>query len=374
VEKSCQPDAAEQAPGALQFGSEGGSPTGASEIEEPMARVRLEDVARHAGVSMKTVSNVVHDFPHVSVRMRERVQRAIDELGYRPNAIGRGLATGRTGLLALAFPDVSLPYFAELARVVASEATRRGYRLLLEQTDGSIEEERAIVSSSEAGLVDGVIFQPAVMSSTEIAQHRADVPLVLLGEGPAPLSVDHVMIDNLAASSQATRHLAALGRRRIGFFGHEEGAGTPTSKVRLMGYQQGLEESGLRLDMSLLISSPAISAQVANTAFGAALDAGLTVDGLVCRDDLAAIGALRALQERGFRVPEDVALTGWDDITMTSFTHPTLTTIRPDTEALARTALDLLEERIGGYDGLGRHRLVPHALILRESAPEGSAA
>jgi DNA-binding LacI/PurR family transcriptional regulator len=301
------------------------------------------------------------------------VQRAIDELGYRPNVIGRGLATGRTGLLGLAFPDVSVPYFAELARVVSSEATRRGYRLLLEQTDGVIEEERAIVSSSEAGLVDGVIFQPAVMSAVEIAQHRADVPLVLLGEGTAPLSVDHVMVDNVDAATAATRHLAALGRSRIGFFGHETLQQSPTSKVRMMGYQRGLEQSGLPLDMSLLVSSPAISAEAARCALGAALDGGLRFDGLVCRDDLAAIGALRALQERGIRVPEDVAITGWDDIAMTSFTHPTLTTVAPDTRELAGTALDLLEERIAGYDGLGRHRIVRHTLVVRESAPAATA-
>ena len=168
-----------------------------------MGKVRLQDVARVAGVSMKTVSNVVHSYPHVSAPMRERVQRTIDELGYRPNALGRRLATGRTGLLALALADVSIPYFSELARIVSAAATRRGYRLLLEQTDGTLEGERAVVSSSEAGLVDGVVFQPSVMSSREIAQHRGDVPLVLLGEGPAPLSVDHVMIDNMAAASEA---------------------------------------------------------------------------------------------------------------------------------------------------------------------------
>ena len=117
-----------------------------------MGKVRLQDVARVAGVSMKTVSNVVHDYPHVSAPMRERVQKVIDELGYRPNALGRRLATGKTGLLALAFSDVSLPYFSELARIVSSAADRRGYRLLLEQTDGTLEGERAVVASSEAGL------------------------------------------------------------------------------------------------------------------------------------------------------------------------------------------------------------------------------
>ena len=189
-----------------------------------MGKVRLQDVARVAGVSMKTVSNVVHDYPHVSAPMRERVQKVIDELGYRPNALGRRLATGKTGLLALAFSDVSLPYFSELARIVSSAADRRGYRLLLEQTDGTLEGERAVVASTEAGLVDGVIFQPSVMSWSEIAQHREDVPLVLLGEGAAPLSVDHVMIDNTAAASEATRHLIGLGRSRIAFVGHSMSA------------------------------------------------------------------------------------------------------------------------------------------------------
>ena len=196
-----------------------------------MAKVRLEDVARVAGVSIKTVSNVIHDYPHVSNRTRERVQRAIDDLGYRPNALGRRLATGRTGLIALAFADVSVPYFSELARVVSAAASERGYRPLLELTGGTLQGERAVVSSSEAGLVDGVIFQPSVMSSKEIAQHRGDVPLVLLGEGAAPLSVDHVMIDNVAAATEATHHLIALGRRRIAFAGHEEHGQSATSNA-----------------------------------------------------------------------------------------------------------------------------------------------
>lgn len=120
-----------------------------------MGKVRLEDVARIAGVSMKTVSNVVHDYPHVSPAMRARVQKVIDDLGYRPNVLGRRLATGRTGLLSLAFSFIDIPYFSELAQIVSTEARRRGYRLLLEQTDGTLEGERAIVSSDEAGLVDG---------------------------------------------------------------------------------------------------------------------------------------------------------------------------------------------------------------------------
>jgi DNA-binding LacI/PurR family transcriptional regulator len=136
-----------------------------------------------------------------------------------------------------------------------------------------------------------------------------------------------------------------------------------------MGYQEALEQAGVRVDTSLLIPSSTISSRDAALAVGAALEAGLQFDALFCRDDLAAIGALRALQERGLKVPEDVAVVGWDDISMASFTHPSLTTVAADTQALATTALNLLEERISGYAGTGRHKVVGFSLEVRESAP-----
>jgi DNA-binding LacI/PurR family transcriptional regulator len=336
-----------------------------------MGGVRLQDVAEHAGVSMKTVSNVVHNHPHVSKAMRERVQRAIDELGYRPNALGRRLATGRTGLLALAFADVRLPYFSELANLVSRVAAQSsyGYRLLLEETDGTLEGERAVLSASEAGLVDGILFQPSQISTREIAERHGDLPMVLLGEGPAPLSMDRVMIDNVSAAAAATRHILALGRQRIAFLGHESWSLSSTSRQRIVGYQEGLEESGIPADPALLIASDQITPAAAARSLGAALDAGLAIDGIVCRDDLAAIGALRALQERGLRIPDDVAVVGWDNISFTTTTFPSITSVAPDLDALARVALEMLEERIAGFDGLGRHRLVDYDLVVRESAP-----
>ncbi len=334
-----------------------------------MGRVRLQDVAERAGVSMKTVSNVVRDAPHVSERMRERVQKAIDELGYQPNMLGRRLATGRTGLLALAFADVGLPYFAELSRVVSRLALEHGYRVLLQETEGTLDGERSLVASSESGLVDGVLFQPSVMSSAEIARHRSELPIVLLGETAAPLTLDRVMIDNVAAAREATQHVLAAGRRRVAFVGHERSGLTETSRQRIAGYQQALEEAGLRPDPGLLIASDEISAAGSVRAVGAALDAGLQVDALVCRDDLAAIGALRALRERGVEVPGDVAVTGWDDIRLSAVTFPSLTTVSPDLEALAERAITLLLERVNGFDGMGRHEVVPHALVVRESTP-----
>ncbi|WP_028045238.1 LacI family DNA-binding transcriptional regulator [Cellulomonas sp. URHE0023] len=334
-----------------------------------MGQVRLQDVAEHAGVSMKTVSNVVRDAPHVSPRMRERVQKAIDELGYRPNMMGRRLATGRTSLIALGFADVAIPYFAELSRVVSRVSLQHGYRVLLEETDATLDGERALVAASESGLVDGMLFQPSVMSSTEIARHRTELPLVLLGETAAPLTVDRVMIDNVLAAQEITRHVLDAGRRRVGFVGHERSGLSETSRQRIAGYQQALEDAGIAPDPALLIATAEISAVGAVRAVGEMLDAGLVVDALVCRDDLAAIGTLRALHERGIRVPHDVAVTGWDDIHLSAVTFPSLTTVSPDLEALAERAVSMLLERIGGFDGMGRHVVVPHRVVVRESAP-----
>lgn len=331
--------------------------------------VRLQDVAEHAGVSMKTVSNVVRNYEHVSAATRERVQKAIDELGYRPNMMGRRLATGRTGLLALAFSSVTVPYFAELSRAVSAAAGELGYRVLLEETDGTLEGERAVITSSEAGMVDGILFQPSMMSSVEISRHRGDVPIVILGEGAAPLPFDRVMIDNVAAAHDATRHLLSLGRRRIGFAGHEASELSATSVQRLAGYQQALEEQGIRPDPGMLFASAEISASGAVDGVGSGLDAGVRIDGLVCRDDLAAIGALRALSERGFAIPDDVAVTGWDNIELSRVMYPSITSIAPDLDGLARRAVEMLIERMGGFSGIGRHELVHYELLVRESAP-----
>jgi DNA-binding LacI/PurR family transcriptional regulator len=339
-----------------------------------MGGVRLQDVADLAGVSMKTVSNVVRGYKHVSAGTRERVQRAIDELDYRPNLMGRRLATGRTGLIALSFSNVGIPYFAELSRLVSSAANSMGYRVLVDETDGTLEGERAVLESFEAGLVDGMLFQPAVVSSLEISRHRSSVPIVILGEGAAPLTMDRVMIDNVAAARDATAHLLALGRRRIAFAGHEVGRMSAASAQRIMGYQQALEDAGILPDPALLFARDLVTPMAAVRGVGQALDEGAQFDGLVCRDDLAAIGALRALQERGIRVPDDVALTGWDNIMMSRVTHPSITSVAPDTAALALRAVEMLVQRIEGLEGAGRHELVDHRLVLRESAPAVAGA
>ncbi|MHA7239679.1 LacI family DNA-binding transcriptional regulator [Arthrobacter sp. TMS1-12-1] len=334
-----------------------------------MKKVRLADVAEVAGVSMKTVSNVVHDYPHVAPEMRRKVQQAIDELGYKPNLTARRLATGKTGMIALAIPEIDHPYFSELSRYIAEEASRRGYRVIVEQTLSNPLTERKVLNDREAGLVDGIIFHPVRMQSEEVARLQRDVPVVLLGESTMPVTADHVMIDNVAAAQEGVQHLLGEGRRRIAFLGVVSGDTTGSTDQRLLGYQQALVGANLPLDPGLVLSVADFTPEESARAVGAAVASGLAFDGLVCRDDRFATGALSALRQAGVQVPRDVAVVGWDDTELSRWASPPLTSVAPDKRELAATALELLRQRIDGFQGIGRHRIVPHSLIVRDSAP-----
>ena len=335
-----------------------------------MNRVTLQDVAERAGVSMKTVSNVVRGYRHVSPGMRERVQAAVDELGYRPNGTGRSLATGRSSMLGLAFPDLRRPYFAELAHVFARVAESRGYRLLLAETGATADGERSVLRDREAGIVDGMVMQPQALAARDLDGLRHGMPIVFLGEDPQPEGADQVAIDNVAAARDAVGHLVRLGRRRIGFLGHETDQVSWTSSLRIEGYRAALDDAGLPADPARLVPRRQDGdARDAEEALSAALDAGLELDGLLCRDDLAAIGALRALRRHGLDVPADVAVIGWDAIELGASTAPSLTSVSPDTRALAERALDLLFDRLDGLAEPGRHVTVGHEILFRESAP-----
>lgn len=335
--------------------------------------VRLVDVAKHAGVSMKTVSNVVRNYEHVTPQMRQKVQSAIAELGYRPNLTARRLVTGKTGMIALAIPEINHPYFSRIADAIVLAAEERGLRVLIEQTDGRADRELAVLRDREIGLVDGVIFQPSKVTSLEITEVKEDTPLVLLGEAAMPLSVDHIMIDNVAAARASAQHLISLGCKRIAFLGavREDNAGATVR--RLAGYQAALDEAGIISDPRLVVQVDDFNPESAKRALGQLLDDAIEIDGILCRDDRFAVAALQALKARGLTVPRQVPVVGWDNTELAMYANPTLTSVAPDTLEIARMAVSMLIERIEGHVGIGRHRLAPYKLEVRESAPSPRA-
>ncbi|MFF1921684.1 LacI family DNA-binding transcriptional regulator [Streptomyces sp. NPDC058221] len=335
-----------------------------------MPKPRLADVAALAGVSMKTVSNVVRGHPPVRPATRERVEAAVKELGYRPHSAARRLASGRTGMLSLAMPLIGRPYFAELANKFSEAAAERDYRLLIQQTIAGPQAERDAIDVSETGLVDGILFQPVTLSAAEISRIGGrNHPLVLLGEQEAPPECDRVMIDNVAAAAEAVQVIADLGRRRIAFLGVEPEPLTAATVDRMAGYRAGMRNAGLPVAEERLLPLDGLDTPDGERAVRRAIEEGVRFDGLVCRDDGLAIGALRALRAAGASVPGDVAVVGWDGDAIGAFLETSLTTVSPDMDAIVEKALGFLIERIEGFAGPGRHVIAPHAIVIRESAP-----
>ncbi len=343
-------------------------------------KVRLRDVADRAGVSVKTVSNVVNDYVHVAPATRSHVQALLDEMGYRPNLSARSLRVGRTGVIALALPELDNPYFAELAGFVVEAAEENGWTVLIDQTDGLRERELFVTAGFRHQLIDGVILSPVALGAEDlVGRGPGDVPLVLLGEKIAEGPADHVAVDNVAAARTATEHLLSRGRTRIAVIGDEPGPDRQSgvAGLRRRGWEEALAAATLPVDEQLVACVQSYQREEGARAMTALLRRGAAPDGVFCFNDTLALGALRALADHRLRAPEDVAVVGIDDIEDGRYSVPTLTTVAPDKEGIARTAVGMLAERLApGADGIPPRDLrAPCRLVVRESTrgPAGRA-
>ncbi|MFC3687529.1 LacI family DNA-binding transcriptional regulator [Aquipuribacter hungaricus] len=346
----------------------------------------LKDVAARAGVSARTVSNVVNGSGVVAPATRERVQQAVDELGYRPNAAARNLRTGRTGLVGLVVPEIDSPYFSEMAALLAVAVEGRSWTLLTDATGGDAERERRLLGGARRQLVDGLILSPWALTPDDIARHAGAVPLVLIGEHVPDGVVDHVAVDNVAAARAATAHLLALGRRRVAVVGVGANGAGATARLRLQGYHEALAAAGLPRDPALEAGTGALHRADGAAALRRLLDLPEPPDAVFCFTDQLALGALRVALERGLDVPGDLAVVGFDDIEDGRYATPSLTTVSPDKAATARLAVECLADRIaeraavraqggtapgeapgGGGTAPARTVVVAHRLEVRES-------
>jgi len=335
----------------------------------------LHDVARLAGVSIKTVSNVVNDYPHIRPATRARVEQAIAELGYTPNLTARNLRSGRTGVIALAVPDLGLSYFAQLAASVIEAAEAAGVVVLVEQTGGDRERELELLRSPRLKLTDGVIFSALGMGDEDAAALEVPYPLVLLGERIFHGPTDHVTMRNVEAARAATEYLLAAGRRRIAVVGAHEGEVIGSAGLRLRGYREALEAEGVPFDESIVVTTTLWHRSNGADATRELLRRGVPFDALFGFNDTLALGAMRVLQEAGRRVPEDVAVMGYDDLDEAAYSIPSLTTVDPGRGWIAATAVKTLLDRIARGPDLGAPALLlaDFRIAARESAPAPSA-
>ncbi|MFK4730532.1 LacI family DNA-binding transcriptional regulator [Agromyces mediolanus] len=349
--------------------------------DAPRAATR-DDVARLAGVSSAVVSYVLNDGPRpVAAATRARVLAAIAELGYRPNATARALRLRRTRTLALLVPDIGNPFFAELAKAVQAAAFARGHAVTYGDTEYDPERERAQLAALAERRPDGVLViggTPELLAPL----HEAGIPLVTLdhpaehdpGAGPgsvvpgsvAPGSVapaPSVGIDDVAAARAGIRHLQEHGHERIALI-----AGPPGSPAARARRRAWTELVAPRLDPELaaaLVATAGYTREGGYLAAGELLDRAAAPSAVFVSADVQAIGALRAVAERGVRVPEDLAVLSFDGTTEAQFTSPPLSVIRQPLDAIAEAAVSLLLDRAGTVDA--RRILVPSELVPRDS-------
>ena len=338
-------------------------------------RPRLADVAALAGVSQKTVSNVINDYPHITQGTRQKVEAALAELNYRVNLSARSMASGRTGFIALALPGLDNPYFAELAGHVFRAAAEQRWTVLIEQTGGQRATESDVVHSMQY-LVDGMVLHPESLSPDELARHAADTPIVLIGEEesgpsarsePAPKVTDSIVGDSVQAGRELTEHLLATGRRRIAVLGLGADNDLSTRRYRFEGYAKALDAAGLPVLPELVLPLEHLRRGDGAAAASAVLALDERPDAVICFNDVVAIGLLGGLHAAGIRVPDEIAVAGFDDIDEAGFSVPPLTTIAWDKRTIAETAIRLLAERQAGDTSPPREIAVPFVLKVRGS-------
>lgn len=329
-------------------------------------RATLKDVAQLAGVSTKTVSNVINGYAYLRPQTRAKVEQAIAQLHYRPNVTARNLRRGNTSLIALALPEIGNPYFSEVAQYVVQEAQRHGLTVLIDCTEGIAEREQLVVDGFHEHVIDGVILLPHALRFEDLRRRTDDTPLVMLGERVAHYA-DCVAIDSRAAARAATEHLIDRGRRRIAAIGGSQTGGA-IPRLRYEGYAEALHAAGLPADPDLVVAPGPYVCESGAAAMARLIDSGASFDAVFCHNDLLALGALSVLRGRGLRVPDDVAVIGVDDIDAGHYFSPTLSTIAPDKAYIARTAVRMLVERFSP-DGEGPARQVTagFTLLARES-------
>jgi DNA-binding LacI/PurR family transcriptional regulator len=253
-----------------------------------------------------------------------------------------------------------------MAGLVITAAQKHGWSVLIEQTQGTRERERETLASLGPHLVDGALVHPEALEAADFPDGGGKIPLVLLGEHAVDVPIDHVAIDNVEAARTAVAHLASLGRRRIAAIGRNPSRGT--SRQRLAGYRAALSEAGLSYEDTLVAPAEKYHRAHGAQAMKALLSLPAPPDAVFCFNDLLAIGALRAVAEAGLRVPDDVAIVGFDNNEESAFSLPALTTIAPDKAALAEAAVDLVRRRITGEAPAEPQDVqTPFSLEVRES-------
>jgi len=333
-------------------------------MERTVATIR--DVAQLANVSTATVSHVLNNTRAVSDQAKDRVIAAIEQLNYQPNAVARSLRMSETLTIGLIVPDVEIPFFARVARCIEAAANDVGYNVILCNSGWSLNRELLYLDNLLARRVDGLICISLSMTSEHIAPLlKQHTPVVWFEQTRSGSQFDAVIINNFKGAYEATAHLIAQGHRRIGCI-----LGIANSQLtveRLAGYQRALKDNGLSFDEALLCSGD-YTPPTGLVAAHRLLALREPPSAIFAYNDMMALGAMQAINERGLRVPDDIAIIGFDGIALTEHTCPPLSTVEQPIPEMSRLAISMLLDRINDRAPMDvRTAVVEPRLICRAS-------
>ncbi len=331
----------------------------------------IRKVAELAGVSVATVSRTLKSPDIVSPATRDRVRRAIEAAGYRPNQMAVQFRSRRTHNLAVLVPTIANTFFARVIGGIQQAAQAQGYGVLLCNTLGREEVESRYAGMVAARQADGIIqlraFNPFPADAVEPAQA---LPMVnaceVMDDAPCPT----IQLDNRAAARALTEHLIALGHRRIAMI--QGPRRSPLTRERVAGYREALEAGGIVPDDDLLCPGD-FTPHAGHQAAGALVARKVPPTAIFCENDEMAIGAISGLKQAGFEVPHDISVAGFDDIAFASYSDPPLTTIAQPAEAFGRRAASMLIDILEGREEGERHVMLPHELVIRDSTASPAA-
>jgi LacI family transcriptional regulator len=315
-----------------------------------------------AGVSVSTVSRVINESGYVGAATRAKVEEAMKELGFSPNGVARGLVSGKTGSIGLLIPDVSNPFFSDIARGAEDAAIAEGFTVILCNSDWKIERERMYLDILHGKWVEGVIVAGSRSPEDVLLDSIGDMPFSLVDRQPSHVGAS-VWMDNERGAVVAVSHLLEMGCHSLAYITGPEHS--PSAHARHMGFNQAVK------------SAPSISrVRVVRGDFryDGGFKAGLQLlsggelpDGIFAANDLMAIGVIQAAQSLGIRIPQDIAVIGYDNISMSTYIAPKLTTINQPGYEMGKAAFTMLHQRLQrGKTSLKAIEFEPK-LILRES-------
>ena len=329
-------------------------------------KITIDEVAKRAGVSKATVSRVMNDSKPVKKEKYDRVMQVIDELGFIPNPVARGLAHQRTGLVGVVIPDITNPFFAELVKGIEEVVRDKNYNMVLCNTFHNFEKEMSYLKMLREKYVDGIIFMTAKVTH----EHRdffksSQLPVTFINRKCEDLNVCSLDIDNYQAAHDMTMFFLKRGHRRVAII-RAPLTDKTSGYERYHGYRDAMHAYGLELNDSLVMRS---NFKIENTykTVRRFLREQPPVTAIFATSDLMAIGAIKALQDEGIQVPHQVEVAGFDDIPMASYYHPSITTVRQPITEMGRTATKMLVREMNSEKVKNRNLILPYQLICRES-------